>query len=117
MADITEADLRALAKAFEPLLRLRISWHSIPDKALPGFEPSQIAVIVNTLADAALPQLEHLALDPENKKRLAGVGLSKAPTAIGQREGYPDYVHVTGKRVELKGLFVDNRKLKMKRPT
>lgn len=35
---------------------------------------------------------------------------------IGQRETYPDYVHVSGKRVELKGLFVDNPELALKRP-
>jgi hypothetical protein len=116
MADITQTELRALAEAFKPLLGLRISWLSIPNKALPGFEPSQIAVIVNTLLDAALPQIEHLAVDPENAAKLRGVGLSKAPGIIGQRESYPDYVHVSGKRVELKGLFVDNHGLRFKRP-
>ena len=81
-----------------------------------GFEPSQIAVIVNTLLDAILPQIEFLASDKENTAKLAGVGLSKAPGVIGQRETYPDYVHVSGKRVELKGLFVDNPDLALKRP-
>ena len=116
MADITPLELESLRKVFQPLIGLKINWLSIPNKALPGFEPSQIAVIVNTLLDAILPQIEHLATDAENAKRLRGIGLSKAPGIIGQREGYPDYVHVSGKRVELKGLFVDNADLPMKRP-
>ena len=116
MENISERDLSALRASFLPLIGLRVSWLSIPDAALVGFEPSQLAVIVNTLLDAALPQIERLATDPENAAKLRGIGLSKFPTIIGQREGYPDYVHVSGKRVELKGLFVDNRKLKMKRP-
>ncbi len=96
--------------------RLKMSWLTIPGVALVGFEPSQIAVIVNTLLDAILPQIEHLATDPTNAVKLRAIGLSKAPGVIGQRETYPDYVHVSGKRVELKGLFVDNPKLKLKRP-
>ena len=116
MADITPLELESLRQVFQPLIGLKINWLSIPNQALPGFEPSQIAVIVNTLLDAILPQIEHLATDAENAKRLRGIGLSKAPGTIGQREGYPDYVHASGKRVELKGLFVDNRALPMKRP-
>ena len=116
MADITPLELQALRQLFQPLVGLKISWLSIPNQALPGFEPSQIAVIVNTLLDAILPQIEHLASDEENAKKLRGIGLSKAPGTIGQREGYPDYVHASGKRVELKGLFVDNPALPMKRP-
>jgi len=116
MPDITPLELEALRQIFQPLLGLKISWLSIPNKALPGFEPSQIAVIVNTLLDAALPQIEYLATDPENAIKLRGIRLSKAPGVIGQRESYPDYVHVSGKRVELKGLFVDNTDLPLKRP-
>jgi hypothetical protein len=116
MADITPLELETLRQVFQPLVGLKINWLSIPNQALPGFEPGQIAVIVNTLLDAILPQIEHLATDEENAKRLRGIGLSKAPGTIGQREGYPDYVHASGKRVELKGLFVDNPSLPMKRP-
>jgi hypothetical protein len=116
MPDITPLELEKLREIFRPLLGLKISWLSIPSKALPGFEPSQIAVIVNTLLDAALPQIEYLATDPENAKKLRGIGLSKAPGVIGQRETYPDYIHVSGKRVELKGLFIDNTQLPLKRP-
>ena len=116
MADITPPELESLRKVFQPLIGLKVNWLSIPHHALPGFEPSQVAVIVNTLLDAILPQIEHLATDEENAKHLRGIGLSKAPGLIGQREGYPDYVHASGKRVELKGLFVDNAALRMKRP-
>jgi hypothetical protein len=116
MPDITQDELEALRRAFAPLVGLRISWLSIPGRALAGFEPSQIAVIVNTLLDAILPQIEFLASDKENAAKLAGVGLSKAPGVIGQRETYPDYVHVSGRRVELKGLFVDNPSLALRRP-
>lgn len=116
MPDITQAELDHLKAAFQPLIGLKLSWLAIPDKALGGFEPSQLAVIVNTLLDGLLPQIELLALDDTNKQKLVGIGLSKAPGVIGQRETYPDYVHVSGKRVELKGLFVDNPQLKLKRP-
>ena len=116
MRDITREDLRDLELAFRPLIGLKISWLSIPSVALEGFEPSQIAVVVNTLLDAILPQIEHLATDITNAVKLRAIGLKKAPGVIGQRETYPDYIHVSGKRVELKGLFVDNSGLKLKRP-
>jgi len=90
MTDITELELEPLRKAFAPLIGLRITWLSIPQGALGGFEPSQVAVIVNTLLDGILPQIQLLALDEENAERLRGVGLSKAPGIIGQRETYPD---------------------------
>lgn len=116
MSDISEKEITELRKAFEPLVGLKITWLSIPGGALAGFEPSQLAVIVNTLLDGILPQIEYLAADAENANKLKGVGLSKSPSSIGQRESYPDYVHVSGKRVELKGLFVDNTALTLKRP-
>ena len=106
-----------LKAEFEPLIGLRIDWLALPESVLPGFEPSQIAVIVNTLLDAALPQLKLLQVqDPDNKKRLEEVGLSKFRGLIGERESYPDYLHKSGFRVELKGLFVDNPALRLKRP-
>ena len=116
MTNIKPEQLDVLRRAFGPLMGLRISWLSIPGPALAGFEPSQIAVIVNTLLDGILPQIQYLSTDAENAERLRRIGLSKAPGTIGEREGYPDYVHVSGLRVELKGLFVDNPSLKLKRP-
>ncbi|MGA2911468.1 MAG: hypothetical protein ABSE17_02420 [Candidatus Levyibacteriota bacterium] len=116
MKRLTQNDLKDLKNEFKPLIGLKISWLSIPLNALPGFEPSQIAVITNTILDAALPQMELLLTDEENKKKVTSLGLSKYVGAIGQRETYPDYLHKSGKRVELKGLFVDNAELNLKRP-
>lgn len=116
MPDITLQEIQTLREQFEPLTGLRVDWLSLPQQALPGFEPSQIAVIVNTLLDAALPQIELLATNPENREKLEHLGLSKAPREIGDRESYPDYIHASGYRVELKGLFVDNLSLDLKRP-
>ena len=116
MSEITLQKIESLRNQFEPLINLRIDWISLPEKALPGFEPSQSSVIMNTLLDAALPQIELLASNPENRAKLEHLGLSKAPSRIGDREEYPDYIHTSGYRVELKGLFVDNPSLKLKRP-
>ncbi len=116
MPDISVEELVELRNHFDPLIGLKINWLTLPDKALTGFEPSQLAVIVNTLLDAVLPQIEMLATDPENAIRLRGVGLEKSPGIVGQRESYPDYIHASGKRIELKGLFVDNSALALKRP-
>ncbi len=113
---ITQKELDELEEILKPLIGMKIDWLSIPDKALLGFEPSQIAVIVNTLIDGILPQIELLAINEENMEKLANTGLSKAPGILGERESYPDYIHISGKRVELKGLFVDNPELKLKRP-
>ncbi|MEN9613241.1 MAG: hypothetical protein RLZZ628_4055 [Bacteroidota bacterium] len=116
MLNITQVEISLLRTTLKPLIGMKIDWLSIPDQALEGFEPSQIAVIVNTLLDGILPQIQLLATTEMNQIKLNNIGLQKAPSSIGQREGYPDYVHVSGKRVELKGLFVDNPALKLKRP-
>ncbi len=116
MLDITQQEISILQNTFTPLVGMKIDWLSIPDQALQGFGPSQVAVIVNTLLDGILPQIQLLATTEENKAKLKNIGLRKAPNTIGQRESYPDYVHVSGKRVEIKGLFVDNPDLKLKRP-
>lgn len=78
-AEITPEQIKALRIGLEPLIGLRIDWLSIPGPALPGFEPSQVAVIVNTLLDAALPQIELFQTNPENLAILKKVGLMKAP--------------------------------------
>lgn len=114
--EITQSELDELYDTLKPLVGMKIDWLSLPDKALLGFEPSQIAVIVNTLIDGILPQIELLATNEENREKLSNIGLRKAPGILGERESYPDYIHISGKRVELKGLFVNNRNLKLKRP-
>jgi len=116
MPDISQKELDQLYETLKPLIGLRVDWLSIPEQALTGFEPSQVAVIVNTLIDGVLPQIELLATNPDNTDILKKIGLNKAPGVLGEREGYPDYLHISGKRVELKGHFVDNKKLKLKRP-
>lgn len=116
MDEISQDELDSLNEVFSSLIGMKIDWLSIPGKALKVFEPSQIAVIVNTLLDGVLPQVELLTMDHENVEKVKHIGLSKAPGEIGEREGYPDYVHISGKRIELKGLFVDNPDLQLKRP-
>lgn len=114
---ISQDDLDCLKRELSPLVGLRLSWLSIPAAALGGFEPSQLAVITNTIADAALPQVGLLAIDDEeDRERLGQLGLEKAGRLIGERESYPDYEHRSGFRIELKGLFVDNADLDLKRP-
>ena len=116
MKNITSTEIEKLRKEFEPLIGLKVDWLALPERALPGFEPSQLAVIVNTILDAALPQIKLLATNPENSVILGNIGLSKTLGKIGDREHYPDYLHKSGYRLELKGLFVDNLSLKFKRP-
>lgn len=113
---ITTEQLAKIREEFNPLVGLRITWLALPGIALSGFEPSQVAVIVNTLLDAALPQIKLLASSPENSERLNSIDLEKSPRLIGEREAYPDYIHKSGYRFELKGLFVDNTELGLKRP-
>jgi hypothetical protein len=94
-----------------------LSWLSIPTAALAGFEPSQLVVLSNTLADGALPQATLLAAtDNATHERLAKIRLTKATRSKGDREEYPDYEDASGCRVEPKGLFVDNPALGLKRP-
>jgi hypothetical protein len=113
---ITDEQLAELKSDLSALVGLKVDWLSIPLAAIYGFEPSQLAVMVNTLMDGALPQVTLLDPDdPATAERLKQLGLTKAPRDIGEREGYPDYVHVSGRRVELKGLFVDNPALEIKR--
>lgn len=114
---VSASQINQLLSEFSPMIGLRIDWLALPKKVLPGFEPSQIAVIVNTLLDAALPQLKLLEVqDPENRLRLDKIGLTKSRGLIGDREAYPDYLYKSEFRIELKGLFVDNAELLMKRP-
>ena len=47
---------------------------------------------------------------------MPGVGLEKHEGILGDREGYPDYKHSSGRRLELKLLYVDNPALVMKKP-
>ena len=104
---ITSADLERLRRAIRPLIGTPFRLLSLPIQALKTFEPSQIGTIVGALMDACIPYL----------KEIPKVGFSKHGGILGDREGYPDYKHTSGLRVELKLLYKDNSKLPMKRPT
>ena len=103
---ITKETLDALREALHPLVGTQFQSLALPKIALEAFEPSQIGTIVGALMDALIP---HLTDIPQ-------VGLHKHEGILGDREGYPDYKHVSGARVELKLLYVDNPDLAMKRP-
>jgi hypothetical protein len=90
--------------AVNHLIGVQLELLRIPKLALLAFEPSQIGTIVGALMDACIPQLELLLPDNE---LLSRIGLSKAPGLLGDREGYPDYQHSSGARLELKLLYVN----------
>lgn len=101
---VLESRIEAVRRALRSLVDVQLDLLRIPSAALIGFEPSQIGTIAGALMDASLPQLELLL--PGNDL-LADVGLRKAPGLLGDREGYPDYEHASGVRLELKLLYVD----------
>jgi hypothetical protein len=103
---ISNQTLATLREAFHPLIGTQFESLALPRVAIAAFEPSQIGTIVGALMDALIP---HLTDIPQ-------VGLHKHAGIIGDREGYPDYMHDSGARVELKLLYVDNPELTMKRP-
>lgn len=107
---ITAQELAELRHDLQPLLGSRFRSLRLPIVALEAFEPSQIGTIVGALMDAMIPRLNIPDMD------LPGVGLQKHGGILGDREGYPDYRQRSGKRVELKQLYVDNPDLKMKKP-
>lgn len=102
---ISSSDLAELKEQFKPLIGERFRSLSLPIVALTAFEPSQIGTIVGTLMDALIPHLD-----------IKNLGLEKHKGILGEREGYPDYMHESGKRLELKLLYVNNPDLRMKKP-
>ncbi len=105
-AGISRERLAVLKSQLSPLIGTQFDTLTLPMAVLTAFEPSQIGTIVGSLMDALIPHLDSI---PQ-------VGLSKHGGLLGEREGYPDYIHVSGIRVELKLLYVDNPHLEMKRP-
>jgi hypothetical protein len=103
---ITENELASLCTALKPLIGTQFKSLSLPGVVLKAFEPSQIGTIVGSLMDALIP---HLSDIPQ-------VGLEKHEGILGEREGYPDYKHTSGFRLELKLLYTDNPALLMKKP-
>lgn len=110
---ITQQELDELREALTPLVGVQLEVLKIPRDILAGFEPSQIGTIVGALVDACLPQLQEIL---PNDETLRAVGLTKHAGILGEREGYPDFQHVSGKRLELKGLYVDPKNVRMKKP-
>lgn len=98
--------LAKLKSALSGLIGAQLHYISIPKSVAEQMEPSQIGTIVGTITDIALPTI---ALEKN-------IGLTKADGILGDREGYPDFEHDSGYRIELKGLFKDNPKVKLKRP-
>lgn len=63
--------------------------------------------------DACIPELSSLLDDPNT---LSLIGLTKHEGILGDREGYPDYQHSSGLRLELKLLYKDPEGVEMKAP-
>ena len=102
----TPEALAALRSALNPLCKTQVHYLRLPADLALQIEPSQVGTIVGTLTDLLLPRI---ALEK-------GIGLTKAAGLLGDREGYPDFKHDAGYRVELKGAFRDNPNVPMKRP-
>jgi hypothetical protein len=103
---ITADQLATLRQLLQPLIGFQFTTLSLPVAALQAFEPSQIGTIVGALMDALIPHLDDI---PQ-------VGPIKHEGILGEREGYPDYKHISGYRLELKLLYIDNPRLKTKKP-
>jgi hypothetical protein len=93
---ISNHDLVELKEQLKPLIGQRFRSLSLPIVAIAAFEPSQVGTIVGTLMDALIPHLN-----------IKGLGLEKHEGILGEREGYPDYKHESGKRLELKLLYIE----------
>lgn len=102
----TEHALESLSQALLPLKDTQIEYLRLPLDMAAHIEPSQIGTIVGTITDMALPRI---ALEK-------GIGLTKSVGLLGDREGYPDFEHSSGYRIELKGVFKDNPAVNLKKP-
>lgn len=109
VARISKPSLDSLRNELLPLIGSIFPILSIPEGALSAFEPSQIGTIVGSLMDACIPCFAEIEGIPD-------VGIKRQPSLIGEREGYPDYLHRSSHRAELKLLYIDNPEIKMKKP-
>lgn len=109
---ISAEEIAEIKIALRPLIGAQFNILSIPQEILLAFEPSQIGTIIGSLMDACIPQLSKIT----ESNTFDSVGLRKNDGILGDREGYPDYLHTSGKRLELKLLFVDNPNIEMKKP-
>ena len=85
----------------------------LPVEVLKYFEPSQIGTIIGTLVDACLPNFD--LLFPEIHA-FSARKIQKHEGILGDREGYPDFKHVNGLRLELKMVYLDPSDIEMKIP-
>lgn len=109
---ISPAEIGDLADRLRVLIGVSLDVLRLPKAVLHAFEPSQIGTVVGTLMDACIPELPTILVEgPED----AG-GISKHKGILGEREGYPDYRHDSGKRLELKLLYKDPLGVEMKSP-
>jgi hypothetical protein len=102
----TEDALKSLTEALRPLCGVQVKYLQLPTDLALQIEPSQVGTIVGTLTDLLLPRI---AIEQ-------GIGLTKAAGILGDREGYPDFEHDSGYRIELKGAFRDNPNVPIKKP-
>jgi hypothetical protein len=107
---ISASRLDKLSRDLTSLVGAQLEIVQLPRAVLAGFEPSQVGTIVGTLVDACVPALEVIF------PALGSLGLAKAPGVLGEREGYPDFLHRTGFRLELKMLYVEPQGVVMKAP-
>lgn len=98
--------LAQLTSALQPLCGVQVKYLQLPIDLALQIEPSQVGTIVGTLTDLLLPRI---AIEQ-------GIGLTRAAGLLGDREGYPDFEHDSGYRIELKGAFRDNPNVPMKKP-
>jgi hypothetical protein len=103
---MTSDELAHLREELQPLVGTQFPYLALPKRALESFEPSQIGTIVGTLMDAMIPFLTD---------EIPSVGLTKHEGILKDREGYPDYRHKSGYRLELKLLYTDNPSLPAKK--
>jgi hypothetical protein len=111
--EITEDELAELRDDLSPLIGVQLPALKLSRIVLQTIEPSQVGTIVGTLMDASLSHLPELL--PQHAD-LAALGLTRAPGLIGDREGYPDFDHRSGKRLQLKLVYVEPTGVLMKRP-
>lgn len=112
MDRVTDAEIAELRTSLANLIGVRVDVLRLPRTVLKAFEPSQIGTIAGTLMDACIPELPKL-LKNQNVD-LVPSGISKHEGILGEREGYPDYRHDSGLRIELKLLYKDPQGVKMK---
>jgi hypothetical protein len=105
--------MNELGRSLSSLVGVQLEALKLSRVVLASIEPSQVGTIVGTLMDASLSHLGSILPDQAD---LADLGLKKHQGLIGEREGYPDFEHNSGKRLELKLLYVDPVELEMKRP-